>query len=687
MKKSITSLFLFFFITVSANAQSSSLNDYKKIYDEAETFFINENYTAALPLYKKLDSINKGNADINFKVGFCYLNSATYKTKAIPYLEVAVKNITKNYKQGDIKEKRAPMSTYYYLGKAYHLNYEFDKAIEYYKKYNDALGKNLKYIKEVKSTNHDIETCIYGKELIKNPKKVIVSNLGEGVNSIYPDYSPTVSLDEQTLIFTSRRKGGATDLKLPNGEYFEDIYISNFDGKKWGKATSIGPKINSPAHEATINLSADGQKLLIYKDTEGGNIYISELNGNEWGVPQYINAPINSPSWESHACLSADNQVLYFVSDRPGGYGGRDIYKCLHLPNGQWGIPQNLGDSINTKYDEDGVFIHPDGKQIFFSSKGHPSMGGFDIFTSVINDENGNWSKPVNYGYPINTPDDDIFLVTTMDGKRAYYSSDKEGGYGEKDIYMLTFPEYEPRDITVLIGSIANKTSQSIAKNKILIINNTSKDTVQQLVANSNTGKFGTTLPIGEKYTIDYTVNDHKFYSDTIETKRGKGYVVLNPLVEYKGDPVIAAQQASLAKVLDTLKLKGCEIKNLNFEIHFKYNRKEIDTHLNEYQTFIDSFIACIKTNSKLIITIESSASNVPTKKYKSNELLAQMRADEAQKQLIKTLRKKGIKESQLVFNTPYKTVVQGPEFNKDAVSNKTEYEQYQYIKIKIILK
>lgn len=686
MKKSITSLFLFFLITVAANAQSQNANDYKKIYDEAETFFINENYTAALPLYKKLDSINKGNADINFKVGFCYLNSSTYKTKAIPYLENAIKNITKNYKQGDIKENNAPISTYYYLGKAYHLNYEFDKAIELYKKYNDALGKNLKYIKEVKSTNHDIENCIYGKELIKNPKKVIVTNLGEGVNSIYPDYAPTVSLDEQTIIFTSRRKGGASDLKLPNGEYFEDIYISNFDGKKWGQATSIGTKINTPAHEATINLSADGQKLLIYKDTDGGNIYISELKGNEWGVPQYINAPINSPAWESHACLSADNQVLYFVSDRPGGYGGRDIYKCLHLPNGEWGIPQNLGDSINTKFDEDGVFIHPDGKQIFFSSKGHPSMGGFDIFTSVINDENGNWSKPVNYGYPINTPDDDIFLVTTMDGKRAYYSSDKEGGYGENDIYMLTFPEYEPRDITVLIGTILNKTSQSIAKNKILIINNTSNDTVRQLVANSNTGKFGTTLPIGDKYTIDYTVNDHTFYSDTIETKRGKGYVVFNPLVEFKGDPVIAEKEVTLVKVLDTLKSKGCEIENLNFEIHFKYNRKQIDTHLKEYQAFIDSFIACIKTTSKLAITIESSASTVPTKKYKSNKQLAQIRADEAEKQFIKTLRKKGITESQLLFNTPYKTLVQGPEYSKDAVSNKTEYEEYQYIKIKVNL-
>ncbi|MGZ4049151.1 MAG: tetratricopeptide repeat protein, partial [Bacteroidia bacterium] len=211
--------------------------NYKNIYKQAEDFFVNENYTAALPLYMQLDSMEKGNANLNFKIGFCYLNAATYKTKSIPYFEEAIKNIAKRYEEGEIKETKAPLSTYYYLAKAYHLNYEFDKAIEMYQKYIDELGTtDPKLASEIDDVKHDIETCNYGKELVKNPKKVIVENLGEGVNTKYPEYSPVVSLDEQTLIFTTRREGGINTSKEPNGQYFEDIFTSTYDGEKWGKA-------------------------------------------------------------------------------------------------------------------------------------------------------------------------------------------------------------------------------------------------------------------------------------------------------------------------------------------------------------------------------------------------------------------------------------------------------------------
>ena len=390
MKKTILLIFLsvsaFLILFSKANANEVFDGTYKSIYKQAEDYFVNENYTAALPLYMKLDSMEKDNANLNFKIGFCYLIAPTYKTKSIPYFEEAIKNIAKQYEEGEIKEKKSPLATYYYLAKAYHLNYEFDKATEMYQKYIDELGTDPKFASEIEDVKHDIETCGYGKELIKQPKKVIVENLGEGVNTKYPEYSPVVSLDEQTLIFTTRREGGINKAKEPNGQYFEDIFTSTYDGEKWGPAIPIGTNINTMGHEATINLSADGQKLLIYKDDGGnGNIYVSELKGSEWGVPEFVSAPINSSSWESHACYSSDNRVLYFVSNRAGGFGGRDIYKCLKLPNGEWGPAQNLGDVINTKYDEDGVFIHPDGKQIFFSSKGHNSMGGRLRYFHVFN--------------------------------------------------------------------------------------------------------------------------------------------------------------------------------------------------------------------------------------------------------------------------------------------------------------
>jgi hypothetical protein len=757
MKKNILYFCLLILFPLASQAQANR-NDSKEIYEAAEQYFVDENYSAALPLYLRLDSIAKGNADINFKIGFCYLNSSTYKTKSIPYLEEAIKNISEKYTGGNLKETTAPVSTYYYLAKAYHLNYEWDKAIAMYEKYISVLGDDPKNAKDVEDTRHDIETCNYGKELVKAPLKVIISNLGPNVNSEYPDFSPVVSLDEQTLIFTSRRKGGATDEKLPNGQYLEDIYVSKFVNDLWEKAVSIGTTINTPKHEATINLSADGQKLLIYKDEAGGNIYVSELKGSEWGVPVLLEAPVNGPNWEPHACFTSDNRALYFVSDRPGGFGGRDIYKCLRLPSGKWGPAQNLGEKINTKYDEDGIFIHPDGKQIYFSSKGHKSMGGFDIFTSKIDDENGYWSEPVNYGYPVNTTDDDVFLITSVDGKRAYFSSDKEGGLGEKDIYMIDFPEFQPRDITILVGKIINNSGNSIANNNIYIINTATNDTLQILNANSTTGKYGANLPIGSSYKTIYTINGKEFFSEVLDAPKGGGYNVirreipfdkatqrkldtdepaaLNKELENKTDekwfgdkdddddttpdkvnkenskdsnkkntkendkakdktnskqnePVIATDKDANPKNEQTTETAAlpCSIEELHFELFFKYNQKDSNTKRKEFKAFCDNLKNCMLANPNLMIEIESSASTVPTRKFRTNERLAAERSNTAEHKVTNALIKRGVKKSQINFAKPFSSLVQGPEYKKDARTNRTTYEQYQYIKIKASLK
>lgn len=728
MKKNILHFCLLFLFPFAL--QAIHMDDSKNIYAEAEQYFVDENYSAALPLYLKLDSIQKGNADINFKIGFCYLNSSTYKPKAIPYLEEAIKNISENYTGGNLKETTAPVSSYYYLAKAYHLNYEWDKAIATYQKYIDVLGSDVKKnAQDIEDTQHDIETCKFGKELVKTPIKVIITNLGPNVNSEFPDFSPVVSLDEQTLIFTSRRKGGATDEKLPNGQYLEDIYVSHFVNDQWEKAVPIGPNINTAKHEATINLSADGQKLLIYRDLDGGNIYVSELQGSEWSVPVLLEAPVNTASWEPHACLTSDNRALYFVSDRQGGIGGRDIYKCLRLPNGKWGPAQNLGDRINTKYDEDGIFIHPDGKQIYFSSKGHQSMGGFDIFTSKIDDENGNWSAPVNYGYPVNTPDDDVFLITSVDGKRAYFSSDKEEGLGEKDIYMIDFPEFIPRDITVLIGKIVNNSGGSISSNEIYIINTTTNDTIQVLNANSTTGKYGANLPVGSSYKTVYTMNGKEFFSEVLDAPKNAGYNVLNrevpfgagsPGAEKTPPPVTDTKPLDTKPQLtpgtaiiqqpqsddwfneknddDDVKKDGkekhenvkdvpCDLAQLNFEMYFKYNQQDSNNKRKEFNNFCDNLKSCFLANPGLVIEVEASASKVPTRKYVTNERLAQARANSVQRKILRGLERRGVKKAQVNFVTPATTLVQGPEYQKDAKKNKSTYEQFQYIKVKAYIK
>jgi Tol biopolymer transport system component len=463
--------------------------------------------------------------------------------------------------------------------------------------------------------------------------------------------------------------------------YFEDIYTAEFSNEKWGKAKSIGSNINTAGHEATVNLSADGLKLLIYRDNNGnGNLFLSEYKNKEWTIPEYIGAPINTSAWESHACFSADNRILYFVSDRSGGLGGRDIYKCLRLPNGNWGPAENLGATINTPYDEDGVFIHPDGKQIFFSSKGHNSMGGFDIFSSVINDENGFWSTPLNIGYPVNTPDDDVFYITTADGRRAFFSSDKEGGFGEKDIYMITFPENEPRNITILVGRIINNTTEDISNNTISIVNTKTNDTLQVINANGTTGKFGTNLPVGASYKTVYTINGKEIFSEVLDVPSGKGYQVIKREIPYGGTLV----KLDSSRIKDSLAAYAvCDPQATSFDLYFGYNKKSIDINAKNYQDFITALSKCLGKNPSFEIEVESSASKVPTTTYQNNENLAMLRAKDATDKILASLIKNGLEKSGIHF-TAARSMVQGPEYNNDFIQNRTTYEQYQYIKVRV---
>ncbi len=209
-----------------------------------------------------------------------------------------------------------------------------------------------------------------------------ITNLGDKVNSAYADYKPVLTADESQLIFTSRREGSTGDAVNAEGKYFEDIYVSNFENGEWTVPKSIGPTINTDDHEATVGLSADGQQLYVYKFLEGsGDIYMSNLMGANWMEPQKMGSDINLKSWESHASISADSKYLFFTSDREGGYGGSDIYYCQRLPDGSWGLAINMGPMVNSSYDEDGGYMHPDGQNFFFSSKGHNTMGGYDIMS------------------------------------------------------------------------------------------------------------------------------------------------------------------------------------------------------------------------------------------------------------------------------------------------------------------
>jgi outer membrane protein OmpA-like peptidoglycan-associated protein len=522
------SLALIIIVFVSAGIPKAARQKIAK----ADELFVQEDYEDALPLYLEAYKIDPQNANLCFKIGLCCLNVPKNKHEAENYLFVAVSNVSEKYREGSMKEKHAPTTAYYYYGQALHLNNKFDDAIaafEKYKTYVDPADS-----KTLADISLRITWCNNGKNLVANPVNILVDNLGPNINTEYPEYSPVISADEQTMIFTSRRPtttGGQKDER--DGMYFEDIYMSAKTDSGWSKAVPMGNNINTAGHEATIGISADGQQLLIYKDDAGdGNVYLSRLMGENWMPPVKLGENVNSKSWEPSACITPDGTTLYFSSTREGGFGGRDIWKSVRLPNGEWAKPINAGPRINTPYDEDAPAILADGLTLYYSSNGPASMGGFDIMYSVFSPDSG-WGMPVNVGYPVNSSDDDIFFVPTPDNKHAYYSSaNNPNGKGEKDIYMLTFPNKEETKLTVLEGEITSIYG-GIPENTVITVTNVETGEMMGTYApNSVTGHYVIILPAGRNYSITYEATDYLYQSDNINVSDSSSYQEIDRPVE-----------------------------------------------------------------------------------------------------------------------------------------------------------
>ena len=480
----------------------------------------------ALEHYLRAYNYDSKNPVLNYKIGVCYLNTI-YKVRSIPYLEKAIK-IKPNINR-DI---------HYLLGLAYQLNYEWEKALSEFDKYQKSLSLEFLTVMEDDIDKHVAE-CEVGKKLMQNPINVKIENLGAIVNSSFPEYAPFVTADESKLFFTARKDNTTGNMVDDNDyEYFEDIYYSEKENGAWGVPKNIGAPINTDTHEGTAGLSADGQRLFIYLgDVNGGDIFESKLNGFDWSTPVSLGKQINTKYHESSACLSSDQKTLYFVSDRLDmSYGGRDIFMSHLDDKGQWGPPENLGNVINTQYDEDGVFMHADDKTLFFSSKGHETMGGYDIFWSKYNDETKTWSKPVNLGYPINSPDDDVFFVLSASGKHGYYSSVKNNGYGEKDIVMVTFLGEEKNKIdslknavnvnpiTLFKGRVLDSETKLPVEATIEITDNVKDLTISRMQSNNSTGRFLVTLPSGRNYGIYLNAKGYLFHSENFDIPKATEY-------------------------------------------------------------------------------------------------------------------------------------------------------------------
>lgn len=503
-------------------------------YDYQKVGYLN--FRAALSPLTDANRFNPRNAQLNYMLGLIWFITDPISREALDYFE-------KSYRLNP----RIEDDLNYWLAWCYHLNSRWDEAIRHYEEYHTFLKarskSNAAAIDDVKKK---IQECENGKIFSAKPERVFVDNLGPAINTQYPEYGPSISTDEETIIFSARRPNSTGGRRDPtdNG-FYEDVYSSVKSNGKWQTSKQLSKHVNTDDHDAAAGLSPDGNKLYVYRHIErdGGDLYESILFGLDWEEPVHMNKNINTKFHESSVSLSYDGKRLYFVSDKDGGFGDRDIYYSEMDVNGEWGVSKNIGPEINTRYAEEAVFVHPDGETMYFSSKGHNTMGGYDIFKSKL--VNGKWQKPENLGYPINGPDDDVFFVVSGSGNRAYFASAKAGGYGEKDIYRITFlgPEKAPilntqdqlisvianpvnnlkaeafvtaksSKLTLLKGVVLDALSGKPLESGIDLINNDKNQVLATFKSNSSTGKYLVTLPSGFNYGIAVKKEGYLFHSE-----------------------------------------------------------------------------------------------------------------------------------------------------------------------------
>lgn len=550
------------------------------------------------------------NLKANFDAGYAHLITIN-KDLAVQYF-MRVYAINKDYRF-DIE---------YQIGRAYQFGLEFDKALEFYAKYKEKLAANPntkdKFVVRADVVDRNIYECQNGKEFVASPKNFSIVNIGREINSEWDDFAPVLNEAEDEIVFTSRRREGNVNENVDlDNKPFEDIFTSKKVNGAWTQAKNIGTSVNTASHDSNLAMSADGKMLLVCSDKGNGDIFYCERQpDNTWGALKPLPGSINSDYEEKSAAFSRDQKTIYFSSNRPGGFGGIDIYKATKDSKGNWGNIKNLGPVINTEENDDAPFIDYDDKTLYFSSLEHKGMGGYDIFKSVL-DGKDSWSEPENLGYPINTPDNDIFYVHTKDGKRGYYSSVRQDALGYEDIYVITVPDKnqeteEPKRKIPLkyVVRVIDATNKKNIEAKV---------TLQGAADNIVVGSLSRTPGVYE-----FKVADAKDYKLSIEAE---GFMFVNETVALEGTA------ETEVVVMRTVELKKLEtgfvsvLRNLYFDFNKATFKQESYTELNKLERMLQQ-------NTAMKVEIGGHTDIVGTKAY--NKILSQKRAEAVKDYLTK---------------------------------------------------
>ncbi len=508
-----------------------NLREGEKLYEEGWG-----NLEKALDYFLRAHEFNPDNAMLNKRIGECYLYIAEPET-AVKFLERAA----------DLNV--ASLEVYFLLGEAFRNSYQFEKALDQYNFYRqslspqEAIQQRERIERAIAQTNNAIEK-------VENPVRVFIDKLGPAINSEYDDSSPILSPDGNTMYFTSRRPFGRRPRQdRVDHKYYENVFYSQHRGREWTPAQAVEGRVNSRrSHEATAGISPDGRALYIYQSgRRGSQLMETQSDNGDWSRLRRLSRTITERDYqETSVVFTSDGRTMYFISDKPGGFGGKDIWTSTLDDRDRWTEPVNLGGTVNTPYDEESLFLASDDKTLYFSSEGHNSMGGFDIFKTVY--RNGRWTEPENLGYPVNTPGDDLYFVLAPDEQTAYYSSKKPGGSGSSDIYEITFlgPE-KPLEVPAVADFIADKAKplnpnlmerevevvtvpMTILRGRILddnedepleasleLYDNETEELLAEFTSNENTGEYVISLPGGKNYGISVRAEDYLFHSENID--------------------------------------------------------------------------------------------------------------------------------------------------------------------------
>ena len=449
---------------------------FKEKFQEAEYFFLRGEFREAAFLYHELLKADPTNANLQFLTGASYLSIDGQKERAIPFLEKAVSSVSPGYREGLYRERNAPREAFFALGRAYHIQNRFDEALEYYEKYKNVMP--LYNAAEIEYAGEQITSVKIAKQMIMDTLSLVLQGSGEDVNNSVNDYHAVFSGKDSVMVYMSQKP------------FYSAIMMTTKKDGKWDDPVNLNDQIQLGGNCEVTDISADGSELYLVKQEElDKNLYISHYRKGRWSIAEKLEAPVNSPWDESHASISADMKTLCFTSNRPGGTGAMDIYFSKKKTDGTWSEPVNAGKTINTIYSEETPFLSRDGKTLFFSSMGHASMGGFDIFYSTQLPD-GTWSVPANIGFPVSSCDDDLFYFPLNNGKNALYSSYHKPMPAGK-VLWLGFDNSASTRTSFVEGTLTMDDNRDIdPSTEVKIVDRRSGDTIDRIVPNPLNGEY-----------------------------------------------------------------------------------------------------------------------------------------------------------------------------------------------------